>query len=70
MGLDFERFWLEAPGTPGGGPGPGNGCGGGFYRFIWEYVLDAPVRVELLASVMGGDEICSFATTPLDRSVR
>ena len=44
-------------------------CGGGFYRFIWEYVLDAPVQVELLASVMGGDDVCSFAVTPLDRSV-
>jgi hypothetical protein len=45
-------------------------CGGGFYRFIWEYVLDGPVQVELLASVMGGDDVCSFAVTPLDRSVR
>lgn len=44
-------------------------CGGGFYRFIWEYVLDGPVQVELLASVMGGDDVCSFAVTPLDRSV-
>jgi len=44
-------------------------CGGGFYRFIWEYVTDAPVRVELLASVMRGDDACSFAVTPLDRSV-
>lgn len=45
-------------------------CGGGFYRFIWEYVLDAPVQVELLASVMRGDDVCSFAMTPLDRSAR
>jgi len=45
-------------------------CGGGFYRFIWEYVLDAPVQVELLASVMRGDQFCSFAVTPLDSIVR
>lgn len=40
-------------------------CGGGFYRFIWEYVLDGPVEVELLQSVMEGDDVCSFAVIPV-----
>jgi len=40
-------------------------CGGGFYRFIWEYILDAPVEVELLRSVMAGDDVCSFAISPV-----
>ena len=40
-------------------------CGGGFYRFIWQYVLDSPVEIELLDSVMGEGDVCSFAITPI-----
>ncbi|MFN2243047.1 MAG: hypothetical protein ACK2U2_12230 [Anaerolineae bacterium] len=36
-------------------------CGAGFYKGIWEEILQAPVRVEVLQSVLGGDEVCSIA---------
>ena len=36
-------------------------CGAGFYQGIWEEILGEPVRVELLESVMCGDEVCKVA---------
>jgi hypothetical protein len=36
-------------------------CGGGWYRRIWEFILERPIRVEVLKSVMRGDEHCAFA---------
>lgn len=33
-------------------------CGAGFYKGIWEYVLQQPVRVELVESVLKGDDVC------------
>jgi hypothetical protein len=36
-------------------------CGGGWYGLIWEFVVERPVRVEVLRSVMRGDERCTFA---------
>ncbi len=36
-------------------------CSGGYYKNFWEAVLDRPVRVELLNSVLRGDEVCKFA---------
>ena len=36
-------------------------CGAGFYKGIWEEILKAPVEVEVLASVLGGDEVCTVA---------
>lgn len=33
-------------------------CGAGFYKGIWEEILQSPVEVELLESVLGGDEVC------------
>ena len=36
-------------------------CGGGFYKGIWEEILQQPVDVELLESVLRGDEVCKFA---------
>ena len=36
-------------------------CGGGFYKGIWEEILQQPVEVELLESVLQGDEVCKFA---------
>lgn len=36
-------------------------CGGGFYKGIWEEILGQPVQVELLSSVLAGDDTCSFA---------
>jgi len=36
-------------------------CGAGFYKGIWEEILQEPVEVELLESVLGGDEVCKVA---------
>jgi hypothetical protein len=36
-------------------------CGAGFYKAIWEYILQKPVKVELLESVLRGDDVCKIA---------
>jgi len=36
-------------------------CGAGFYKGIWEEILQQPVDVEVLASVLQGDEVCTIA---------
>jgi hypothetical protein len=36
-------------------------CGAGFYKGIWEEILGEPVEVELLQSVLKGDEVCQIA---------
>jgi hypothetical protein len=36
-------------------------CGAGFYKGIWEEILQQPVEVELLETVLRGDEVCKFA---------
>jgi hypothetical protein len=36
-------------------------CGAGFYKRIWEYILQQPVKVELRESVLRGDDVCKFA---------
>jgi len=36
-------------------------CGAGWCRHIWEGILEKPVRVEIIQSVMDGDEVCKFA---------
>lgn len=36
-------------------------CGAGFYRNIWEVILEQPVEVELLKSILKGDEVCQVA---------
>ncbi len=36
-------------------------CGAGFYKGIWEETLQEPVEVELLETVLQGDEVCRFA---------
>jgi predicted hydrocarbon binding protein len=36
-------------------------CGAGFYKGIWEEILQQPVEVELLESVLQGDEVCKFS---------
>jgi hypothetical protein len=33
-------------------------CGAGYYQGLWETILGQPVTVELLASVLQGDEMC------------
>lgn len=36
-------------------------CSGGYYKNYWEAVLDRPVKVNLLESVIQGDHVCKFA---------
>ncbi len=36
-------------------------CGAGFYQGIWEEILQEPVEVEILESVMQGGEVCQVA---------
>lgn len=36
-------------------------CSGGYYKNFWEAVLEQPVKVELLESVLLGNEVCKFA---------
>lgn len=36
-------------------------CGAGFYKGLWETILEQPVRVELLESVLAGGEVCRVA---------
>jgi hypothetical protein len=36
-------------------------CGAGFYQGIWEEILQQPVEVELLESVLAGGEVCRVA---------
>jgi hypothetical protein len=40
-------------------------CGAGFYKGIWEEILQKPVQVELLASVLQGDDVCTIAVSLL-----
>ena len=43
-------------------------CGAGFYKGIWEEILQAPVEVEVLGSVLKGDEVCTIAIhLPVDQ---
>lgn len=39
-------------------------CGAGYYRNIWETITEQPVRVEVLQSVLTGDDICRIAIYP------
>jgi len=36
-------------------------CGAGFYQGIWETVLQEPIQVEVLESVMDGGDVCKIA---------
>jgi hypothetical protein len=36
-------------------------CGAGFYQGIWEEILQRPVVVEVLESVLAGGEVCRIA---------
>ena len=36
-------------------------CGAGFYRGIWEHILQRPVKVEVLESVLFGGDFCRIA---------
>jgi hypothetical protein len=36
-------------------------CGAGYYRAIWEEILQQPVRVEVLESILAGGEVCTIA---------
>ena len=36
-------------------------CGAGFYKGIWEEILQRPVTVEVLKTVIKGDDVCEIA---------
>ena len=36
-------------------------CGSGWYKTLWEGILEKPVMVEVLSTVASGDSDCSFA---------
>lgn len=36
-------------------------CGAGFYKGIWEEILQSTVEVEVLETVLSGDEVCKIA---------
>ncbi len=36
-------------------------CGAGFYKGIWEEILQKPVKVKVLETVMKGDDVCKIA---------
>jgi hypothetical protein len=36
-------------------------CGAGFYKHIWETILQEPVEVEVLETVLNGDKVCRIA---------
>ena len=36
-------------------------CGAGWYKQLWEGILGQPVRIEVLKSVLQGDDRCTFA---------
>lgn len=42
-------------------PEPHCCCGGGWYKGVWEFVLERPVQMEVIRSVMRGDDDCAFA---------
>ncbi len=35
-------------------------CGSGFYKDIWEYILQREVKVKIIESLMTGDELCKI----------
>ncbi len=35
-------------------------CGGGFYKQLWEDIIQRPVKITMLKSVLSGDEVCQF----------
>jgi effector-binding domain-containing protein len=36
-------------------------CGAGWYRQLWEGILEKPVRVDMLKTLVKGDDVCQFA---------
>lgn len=36
-------------------------CGSGWYKTLWEGILEKPVRVEVITTIASGDDDCSFA---------
>lgn len=36
-------------------------CGAGFYKDLWEYILQKKICVEIIESLMKGDEVCKIA---------
>ena len=46
-------------------------CGAGFYRGIWEEILQKPVKIKLLKSVLKGDDVCQVEIIlPREKAVK
>ncbi len=45
-------------------------CGAGYYKGIWEEILQQPVDVKVLESVLKGDEVCKIAIHLPERAIR
>jgi hypothetical protein len=50
-----------AAATPQGLPAAYCYCGAGYYKDIWETILDRTVEVEVVSSVLAGDDTCTIA---------
>lgn len=65
--LQKRRYYCHCPrvrdevGSQPGLPGEYCYCGAGFYKGIWEEILGQPVQVEVLESVLQGDQVCKIA---------
>lgn len=35
-------------------------CGGGFYKDVWEYITNKPVKITLIRSLFNNDDVCQF----------
>ncbi len=35
-------------------------CGGGYYRDIWKTITQSEVKIEIIQSILKGDEVCQF----------
>ena len=36
-------------------------CGAGYYKDLWEYITQNEVKVEIIKSIMDGDDVCQIA---------
>jgi hypothetical protein len=43
-------------------------CGAGYYQGIWQEIVQQPVEVEVLASVLQGDQVCTISVRLPDPS--
>lgn len=49
----------EATRLPGSLPTAYCYCGAGYYQDLWQRILERPVKIRLVSSVLAGDEVCT-----------